>query len=284
MHTFLLSTIAVGFQSNFNSAQFLISVPPLIILIGFKLYLNKRFKDFPYCDAHPDPSGIDKPSEPVHHHSRHYPDVNQDSHQRHSHHVHNHDYTHTTTGPHYATEKPLPLPPPSPFPVKDDHVALNEHKDASLHKLQNRYQHPALTVKLFAPMVHARMVPLLRQIYQGEISLPEDLTRSAAGGHKITRWKGVNRRVKAGEKEKEKEVGYAKSSSGQRVSAVTSQRDMEANNVLEGIGIDAVEEVSLRVVSFIITSTLCVCVIHFGNLDFISRLTCLFLIIGPARI
>lgn len=38
------------------------------------------------------------------------------------------------------------------------------------HKLEKRFGHPALTMELYTPMVHANMTHLLAEVYTGKVS------------------------------------------------------------------------------------------------------------------
>ena len=46
----------------------------------------------------------------------------------------------------------------------------SERADHKGHKLEKRFGHPALHTDLFTPMLHAKMMPLLSQVYSGKIS------------------------------------------------------------------------------------------------------------------
>lgn len=46
----------------------------------------------------------------------------------------------------------------------------SEHADARGNSLQRRFGHPALHADLYTPMVHANMVELLPQVYNGRLS------------------------------------------------------------------------------------------------------------------
>jgi hypothetical protein len=45
----------------------------------------------------------------------------------------------------------------------------SERADARANKLEKRFGHPALHADLFTPMLHANMMGLLGQVYQGKI-------------------------------------------------------------------------------------------------------------------
>jgi hypothetical protein len=46
----------------------------------------------------------------------------------------------------------------------------SERSDAKGNRLEKRFGHPALHTELFTPMLHAKMMPLLGQVYQGKIN------------------------------------------------------------------------------------------------------------------
>lgn len=46
----------------------------------------------------------------------------------------------------------------------------SERADAQGNRLEKRFGHPALHAELFTPMLHAKMMPLLSQVYQGKIN------------------------------------------------------------------------------------------------------------------
>jgi calcium permeable stress-gated cation channel len=45
----------------------------------------------------------------------------------------------------------------------------SERADVRSNKLERRFGHPALHAELFTPMLHAKMMPLLREVYRGKI-------------------------------------------------------------------------------------------------------------------
>lgn len=45
----------------------------------------------------------------------------------------------------------------------------SERADNRGNRLEKRFGHPALHMELFTPMLHAKMMPLLGQVYQGKI-------------------------------------------------------------------------------------------------------------------
>lgn len=107
---------AIGLQYKFKSLQWLSTVPPLVIVIIFKIFLKFKF------DAAFD---------------------------------------------HY-------------IPTEDELVHAKVHSqnaDARGDRLRHRFGHPALHSDLFRPMLHARMMPLLAEIYKGKVH--HEKTRSA---------------------------------------------------------------------------------------------------------
>ncbi|GLB37747.1 putative cytosolic domain of 10TM putative phosphate transporter [Lyophyllum shimeji] len=103
-----LMVLTVGLQYKFRSLQWLCTIPPLVIIIIFKIFLHFKFdKEFRYYI----------PSEEELRHAK----------------VH------------------------------------SERADHRGHRLENRFGHPALHEKLFTPLVHAKMMPLLAEVYKGKI-------------------------------------------------------------------------------------------------------------------
>ncbi|KDR75702.1 hypothetical protein GALMADRAFT_68331 [Galerina marginata CBS 339.88] len=49
-------------------------------------------------------------------------------------------------------------------------IVHSEELDIGENKLEQRYGHPALQVELLTPMIHSRVIPLLRRIYKGKTS------------------------------------------------------------------------------------------------------------------
>lgn len=108
-HRILLTqNLAIGLQYKFKSLQWLATVPPLVIVIFFKIFVNIKFdKDFKY---------------------------------------------------HVPNEQDL----------KEAKIH-SERADHKGHRLANRFGHPALHSKLFTPMLHAKMMPLLAEVYKGKV-------------------------------------------------------------------------------------------------------------------
>ncbi|KAK0460943.1 DUF221-domain-containing protein [Desarmillaria tabescens] len=58
--------------------------------------------------------------------------------------------------------------------------------DIKGHRLQHRYGHPALTAELFTPMVHAKMMPLLKEVYKGKVTLADTTAKlNEYGGQNV---------------------------------------------------------------------------------------------------
>jgi hypothetical protein len=101
--------LAIGLQYGFKSFQWLSTVPPILIVIGFKIYTNNAFdSQFRYFN-------------------------------------------------------------PSPEELRNAQV-YSERSDANRNRLEKRFGHPALNADLFTPMLHAKMMPLLSQVYSGRIA------------------------------------------------------------------------------------------------------------------
>ncbi|KAL0955754.1 hypothetical protein HGRIS_001969 [Hohenbuehelia grisea] len=56
--------------------------------------------------------------------------------------------------------------------------------DVRGHRLEHRFGHPSLHSELFTPMLHAKMMPLLREVYKGRISETEQGALKEYGGQK----------------------------------------------------------------------------------------------------
>ncbi|KAF8891786.1 hypothetical protein BD779DRAFT_1670745 [Infundibulicybe gibba] len=106
MQTLMILTI--GLQYQFRSLQWLSTVPPVLIIFAFKIYINRNF-----------------------------------------------------------------LPAFRYFNPTEDEIRLaqvhSQRSDARGNRLEKRFGHPALNAELFTPMLHAKMMPLLGQVYQGKI-------------------------------------------------------------------------------------------------------------------
>lgn len=58
--------------------------------------------------------------------------------------------------------------------------------DITGHRLQHRFGHPALTAELFTPMLHAKMMPLLKQVYKGKVTLADTTAKlNEYGGQNV---------------------------------------------------------------------------------------------------
>lgn len=62
----------------------------------------------------------------------------------------------------------------------------SSRSDASGKGLEKRFGHPALHAELFTPMLHARMMPLLADVYKGKIGSDKAmLMLDEYGGQKL---------------------------------------------------------------------------------------------------
>ncbi|KAJ7099573.1 hypothetical protein B0H15DRAFT_937019 [Mycena belliarum] len=104
----LLMTLTIGLQYGFKSFTWVATLPPILIIAGFKIYINRVFHSaFRYYIPTPDELAAAK--------------------------------------------------------------VYSERSDARANKLEKRFGHPALHADLFTPMLHADMMGLLSQVYQGKI-------------------------------------------------------------------------------------------------------------------
>ncbi|KAL0955853.1 hypothetical protein HGRIS_002055 [Hohenbuehelia grisea] len=114
---------AIGLQKGFRSLQWLSTIPPILIVIGFKTYINQTFdKAFRFY-----------------------------------------------------------------YPSDDELRAARVHSERADHKgnrLERRFGHPALHADLFTPMLHAKMMPLLGQVYRGQLGRDETKLNEY-GGQKV---------------------------------------------------------------------------------------------------
>jgi calcium permeable stress-gated cation channel len=99
---------AIGLQYGFKSLQWISTIPPIFIMLGFKIYTSRAF------DAK----------------FRYYS----------------------------PTEEELRLA-----------KVHSERGDIKGNRIEKRFGHPALHAELFTPMLHAKMMPLLSQVYSGNI-------------------------------------------------------------------------------------------------------------------
>lgn len=119
----LLMILTIGLQYRFQSLQWLSTIPPVLFILAFKIYINR---------------------------------------------VH--------------------LPAFQYFIPTADEIRLarvhSERADARGNRLGKRFGHPALYADLFTPMLHARMMPLLSQVYQGKIA-KDQAKLDEYGGQKL---------------------------------------------------------------------------------------------------
>ncbi len=62
-------------------------------------------------------------------------------------------------------------------PRQEDLATIAQYSantDAKSNKLERRFGHPALHTELFTPMLHQKMIPLLREVYKGRIDENEE--------------------------------------------------------------------------------------------------------------
>ena len=57
----------------------------------------------------------------------------------------------------------------------------SERADNQGNRLANRFGHPALHADLFTPMLHARMMPLLPEVYRGRLATQETKVNEYGG-------------------------------------------------------------------------------------------------------
>lgn len=104
----LLMVLTIGLQYGFKSFFWLSTVPPILFVIAFKVWLDKTFY-YPFLYYMP-------------------------------------------------TEDELRLA-----------KVHSSRADATGNRLERRFGHPALNADLFTPMLHAKMMPLLTDVYKGKI-------------------------------------------------------------------------------------------------------------------
>jgi hypothetical protein len=119
----MLMVLTIGLQYGFKSYMWMTTVPPVLFIIAFKVWLDKTFyKKFVF----------------------------------------------------YI---------PSETELREAKV-YSSRADASGNRLEKRFGHPALHAELFTPMLHARMMPLLADVYKGKIG--SDKTKlDEYGGQKM---------------------------------------------------------------------------------------------------
>ncbi|KAG5727100.1 hypothetical protein E4T56_gene20354 [Termitomyces sp. T112] len=119
----LLMVLTIGLQYRFKSLQWLSTIPPILFIIAYKIYINHAY-----------------------------------------------------------------LPAFRYFIPTDDEIRLarvhSERADARGSRLQRRFGHPALHAELFTPMLHAKMMPLLSQVYHGRIA-NDEAKMEEYGGQKL---------------------------------------------------------------------------------------------------
>ncbi|KAJ3570291.1 hypothetical protein NP233_g4499 [Leucocoprinus birnbaumii] len=105
----LLMILTIGLQYRFSSFQWVSTIPPILFVLAYKVYINRTFIP-PF---------------------RYY------------------------------------LPTDEELRQAKIHSERADHKG---NRLEKRFGHPALHADLFTPMLHAKMMPLLSQVYSGKIS------------------------------------------------------------------------------------------------------------------
>ncbi|KAJ7782689.1 hypothetical protein B0H16DRAFT_464722 [Mycena metata] len=104
----LVLTLTIGLQYGWKSFTWVATLPPILIIAGFKIYIDRVF----------------------------------------------------------ATAFTYYIPSAAELDAAKIH---SERADARANKLEKRFGHPALHADLFTPMLHASMMGLLGQVYQGKI-------------------------------------------------------------------------------------------------------------------
>ncbi|KAG6857190.1 hypothetical protein H0H87_008255 [Tephrocybe sp. NHM501043] len=119
----LLMVLTIGLQYRFKSLQWLSTIPPILFIVAYKIYINRVY-----------------------------------------------------------------VPAFQYFIPTDEEIRLakvhSERSDARGNRLERRFGHPALHADLFTPMLHAKMMPLLSQVYQGRIG-KEEAKMEEYGGQKL---------------------------------------------------------------------------------------------------
>lgn len=125
--------LAIGLQHSFKSLTWIATLPPILFVLLFKIYLDRTFgKEFRY---------------------------------------------------YIVNEQDL-----------RDVKLHSERADNKGNKLEKRFGHPALHAELFTPMLHAKMMPLLRQVYHGRVEGDEStMDEIVPGGIKIAAVQQVRR-------------------------------------------------------------------------------------------
>ena len=115
--------IAIGLQYRFRSLQWLSTIPPILFIVAFKIYIDR---------------------------------------------------VHLPAFQYY-------IPTEEEIKVARVH---SERADARGNRLERRFGHPALQTDLFTPMLHAKMMPLLSQVYHGNLG-KEEAKLKEYGGQKM---------------------------------------------------------------------------------------------------
>ncbi|GLB37735.1 putative cytosolic domain of 10TM putative phosphate transporter [Lyophyllum shimeji] len=119
----LLMVLTIGLQYRFRSLQWLSTIPPLLFVLAYKIYINRvHLPIFQYF-----------------------------------------------------------IPTEEEIRVARVH---SQRADARHDRLGRRFGHPALHAELFTPMLHAKMMPLLSQVYHGKIG-KDEAKLSEYGGQKL---------------------------------------------------------------------------------------------------
>ncbi|KAH8828425.1 DUF221-domain-containing protein [Flagelloscypha sp. PMI_526] len=108
MQLIMVLTIGLGFGRNFKTFEWISTLPPILIVAIFKMYINRKFLP---SFQHYIPSQQELQSAKIH----------------------------------------------------------SGQTDNTKNRLEKRFGHPALHSELFTPMLHAKMMPLLGQVYSGKI-------------------------------------------------------------------------------------------------------------------
>ncbi|TFK74590.1 DUF221-domain-containing protein [Pluteus cervinus] len=107
-----LMVLTIGLQYQFKSLQWIATIPPILMILAFKVYINRTF--LPHFNYY-NPTEAELREAKIH----------------------------------------------------------SERADHKGNRLEKRFGHPALHTDLFTPMLHARMMPLLSQVYSGKVARDE---------------------------------------------------------------------------------------------------------------
>jgi len=119
----LLMILTIGLQYRFRSLQWLSTIPPILFIVAFKIYIDR---------------------------------------------------VHLPAFQYY-------IPTEEEIKVARVH---SERADTRGNRLERRFGHPALQADLFTPMLHAKMMPLLSQVYHGNLG-KEEAKLKEYGGQKM---------------------------------------------------------------------------------------------------